>query len=180
VALLFIATLPSAIKTACPQHHPTISNDIDKARFGRELRSQRARRDRTREGPHLRRARLAHATNWEEIRSSRVPPHKAATFTAYDFRHARLTRLAETGNLPGAGFVAGHKRASTTAIYIQPNRRAAERTLTAAGPTGFAPSRNPATKQTRLVGQRNDREEQLLCEGGDLNPYGNNPASTSS
>ncbi|MEO8181604.1 MAG: type II toxin-antitoxin system PemK/MazF family toxin [Deltaproteobacteria bacterium] len=28
-----------------------------------------------------------------------LAPHKAATFTAYDFRHGRLTQLAETGNL---------------------------------------------------------------------------------
>ena len=40
------------------------------------------------------------------------------TFTAHDLRQARLTQLAESGNLTGAAYLAGHKRVSTTALYV--------------------------------------------------------------
>ena len=45
-------------------------------------------------------------------------------FTAYDRRHARLTQLAESYDLTGAAYLAGHKRVSTTALYVRANRSA--------------------------------------------------------
>ena len=106
---------------------------------------------------------------------------RAKTFAAYDLRHTRLTQLAETGNLTGASFMAGHKRATTTAIYVQPNRRAAERTLSAVPATGFTPpTANPVTNPPRLPVVPNRSIQLSSCEGGDLNPHESNLASTSS
>ena len=45
-------------------------------------------------------------------------------FTAYDRRHARLTQLAESYDLTGAAYLAGHMRVSTTALYVRANRSA--------------------------------------------------------
>jgi len=53
-------------------------------------------------------------------------------FAAYDFRHGRATQLvAASGDLVGAGFLLGHKHATTTNRYVHGSRRAAERALAA-------------------------------------------------
>lgn len=110
-----------------------------------------------------------------------LDPRRGATFTAYDLRHLRLTQLAEAGNILGVAFLAGHKRATTTDRYLRPSRRAAEATLAAVGATGFRASPpNPASSQKALAGVANVATAMSLCEGGDLNPHGSNPASTSS
>ena len=49
---------------------------------------------------------------------------RAATFTAHDLRHLRLTKLAEAGNIIGAAYLAGHKRPSTTDRYLRPSQLA--------------------------------------------------------
>jgi len=106
---------------------------------------------------------------------------RAATFTAYDLRHLRLTKLAEAGNIIGAAYLAGHKRPSTTDRYLRPNLRAGEHALRAVGPTGFNPAvPNPVTRRNRLAGVPNPADHQSLCEGEDLNLHGSYPASTSS
>jgi integrase len=57
----------------------------------------------------------------------KLPPEKAAVFTGQHLRGARITHwLEETGNLPGAQYLAGHKRSSTTDKYAQATLRAAE------------------------------------------------------
>ena len=72
---------------------------------------------------------------------------RAATFTAYDLRHLRLTNLAEAGNILGAAYLAGHKRPSTTVICGQACAPG-EHALRAVGPTGFNPSvANPAIQR---------------------------------
>lgn len=59
-----------------------------------------------------------------------LPPHRAKLFTGGHFRSARITHLLEqTGNLPGAQFLAGHKQTGTTARYVKPSLRAAEAML---------------------------------------------------
>ena len=49
----------------------------------------------------------------------------------YDFRHTRLTRLANTPNVPltGVSFIAGHKYLSTTSLYVQASEKAAKEAL---------------------------------------------------
>jgi len=50
----------------------------------------------------------------------------------YDFRHSRITAMANApGPLTGASYLAGHKHASTTALYIQGGEQAARETLAA-------------------------------------------------
>ena len=66
-----------------------------------------------------------------------LPPEKAKTFTAYDLRHARITQWAETGNLTGTAFMAGHRRISTTDRYAHRSRGAAERLLASTGETNL-------------------------------------------
>ncbi len=140
-----------------PEHYSrgsatlTLTDELDKARFGRDLPlSPEARRALDavcpESGPifgkHDYRDALGKAA------ATILPPAKAEKFCAYDLRHARLTQLAEH-NVNGAAYLAGHRRVSTTALYVKPNRRAAERVLAAVGDTGF---RNPTNPPDRLVG----------------------------
>lgn len=113
--------------------HLTITDEIDKARFGRQLPlSARAREaldaiapdvglvfGRFRNPKTLRNA--ARAAGLDEARASRLTP--------YDFRRARLTHLADAGQLTAAQWIAGHKRISTTAIYARGSLRAAEEAI---------------------------------------------------
>lgn len=161
-----------------------LTDENDKARFGRELPlSDEARaaldsvcpEEGVIFGKHDYRDQLRKAAK------AVLSPKKAKTFTGYDFRHARLTQLAETGNLTGAAYLAGHKNVSTTDKYVRPNRKAAERALTAVGPTGYARrGPNPATKKNRLAGAANNSKSKEECEGEDLNLHGSYPTSTSS
>jgi integrase len=159
----------------------TITDEIDKSRFGRELpltEEARAALDAVCPeqgvifGEHDYRDALKKAAH------AVLAESKAKTFTAYDLRHARLTQLAESGNLPGAAYLAGHRKVTTTATYVRPNRRAAERVLQAVGPTGFTP--NPATARRGAPASRKSATSLSLCEGEDLNLHGSYPTSTSS
>jgi integrase len=182
---------PSTLSAlSVPEHYTPgastliLTADIDKARFARELPlSAEARaaletvvpKEGVIFGEHDYRDILKKAA------SKVLSPEKAATFTEYDLRHGRLTQLAETGNLTGAAYLAGHKRVSTTDRYVRPGRRAAERALEAVGATGFAlPPPNPTTAAARLMGQPNPSNRKTLCEGEDSNLHGSYPASTSS
>lgn len=101
-----------------------IRDEADKARFGRELpltAEARAALDRSLPpagglifGRHDYRVQLRAAAL-----ASGLPKDKADRLTPYDFRHSRLTHLGEhSDNLLGMQFLAGHKHASTTAIYM--------------------------------------------------------------
>lgn len=60
-----------------------------------------------------------------------LPPHLAATFTAYDLRHRCATELAATGDLTGAAYLMGHKQVTTLNRYARPEQSAAARVLAA-------------------------------------------------
>jgi integrase len=109
-----------------------ITDEIDKIRFGRELPLTSAARDALDSvcpevglifGEHDYRDQLKKAAQ------AALPPEKAATFAAYDLRHARATQWAETGNLVGVAYLLGHKQVTTTNKYARPNRNAAEKVL---------------------------------------------------
>jgi len=109
-----------------------ITDEIDKARFGREIpltEGARAAIDSVCPdlglifGRHHCRDRLTRAAR------SVLPPEKAATFAPYDLRHARATEWAESGNLVGVAFLLGHKHISTTNRYTRPNEAAARKVL---------------------------------------------------
>jgi integrase len=62
-----------------------------------------------------------------------LPAERAELFCGQHLRGARITHwLEESGNLPGAQYLAGHKRSSTTDRYAQATMRAAEDVLKAA------------------------------------------------
>lgn len=64
------------------------------------------------------------------IHRARDAAKMPAGFVAYALRHARITNfLEETGNLPAAQYMAGHKHATTTNKYVRPSKRAAETML---------------------------------------------------
>jgi integrase len=144
----FVVAYETALRPAtldalsCPEHWTRgakslrIPDEIDKARFGRELpltdTAQAALESVGRRGlifgAHDYRHQLGKAA-LQVLGAAR-----GAKFTAYDLRHARLTHLAEGGNLPGVAYIAGHKRVTTTALYVRPGLRAAKRTLALAEP----------------------------------------------
>lgn len=120
----------------------TITDEIDKARFGCEVplsAEARAALDAVVPQSGLIFGKHDYREQLKKAAEKALPPHKAATFAAYDLRHGRLTQLAETGNLPGLAHLAGHKRVSTTALYVRSTRRAAESVLAAAGPPASRP-----------------------------------------
>jgi len=114
-----------------------IRDEVDKARFGRELpltKKARAILDRVAPkhgpifgGPHAFTKQLRRAA-----RAAKLPADKAAKVTPYDLRHARLTHLARNGNILGVAFLAGHKAITTTNRYVHSHREAAEEVLRAA------------------------------------------------
>ena len=129
-------------KLSVPEHYTKgsstlrIADEIDKNRFGRELPLTLCAREALDSiaptkglifGEHDYRDPLQRAGR------RALPAAKAATFTAYDLRHARLTQLAGTGDLPGVAYLAGHKQVTTTAIYVRPGLRSAESVLRASG-----------------------------------------------
>ena len=127
----------------CPEHWQPgattlrIADEIDKARFGREVElSEVARALLTRhcDGPGLiwgsfdcrpalrNAARDAGCFTEQEIRH----------LSLHDFRHGALTELASVSpNLPGIAHIAGHKRVSTTTQYVHSNREQTRAVLNA-------------------------------------------------
>jgi integrase len=190
VVMYETALRPATLDTlSVPEHYTpgsptlTITGENDKARYARELplsAEARAALDAVCPesglifGDHDYRDQLRKAA--EVVLDAR----RAATFTAYDLRHLRLTKLAEAGNIIGAAYLAGHKRPSTTDRYLRPSLRAGEHALRAVGATGFNPVvSNPVTRRNRLAVVPNQAEPESLCEGEDLNLHGSYPASTS-
>lgn len=113
----------------------TITRDIDKSAYARELPLTPAAREALdsvcpEEGlifsgwtfkGWLRRA----------AKAAGLPPEKARHVSNHDLRHARLTHLANGPrvSLPALGYLAGHKHATTTALYVHPARAEAEKLL---------------------------------------------------
>jgi integrase len=111
-----------------------ITADIDKNEFARELPLTEAARAALDSvcppeglifGKHDYRPQLSRAA--EKV----LPPHLAATFTAYDLRHRCATELAATGDLTGAAYLMGHKQVTTLNRYARPEQGAAVRVLAA-------------------------------------------------
>ena len=192
----FVVAYETALRPATldalsvPEHYTkgaaylTITDEIDKARYGRSLPlsdEARAALDAVVPERGLIFGCHDYRDQLKKAAEGVLTPAELATFAAYDFRHARITELAEQGHLTGAAYIAGHKKVSTTDHYARPNRRAADRALKAVGPTGFvAATANPVTRRNRLAGVPNPADHQALCEGEDLNLHGSYPASTSS
>lgn len=78
-------------------------------------------------------------------------PELAERMTPYDIRHGRLTELAEQ-SLPGAAFLAGHRRMTTTTIYAKPTARAARAMLERLGGDSGGDSPGPGENVVRRAG----------------------------
>ncbi len=71
----------------------------------------------------------------------------------YDFRHSRISAMANApGPLTGASYLAGHKHASTTALYIQGGEQAARETLAAMSRRSGGRSGGRTPKKPRAKG----------------------------
>ena len=184
----FIVAYETALRPATldalsvPEHysrgasHLVITDEIDKARFGRTLPLTAAARRALDSVARVSGLIFgAHDYRWQLTKAAKavdLPASKVRTFCAYDLRHNRLTELAEGGNLTGVAYIAGHKRVTTTSIYVRPGLRAGERALDQA-------ERSRASQPSFLVGQGNYPTAQLLCEGEDSNLHAVSGASTS-
>jgi integrase len=122
----------------------------------------------------------------ERAATATLSEDRAKHFTSYVLRHTRLTEFAETGNLVGAAYLAGHRQVTTINRYARPNRRAAEQVLSAVD-AGRNPSaglvvqpHSSGTLDAGVGNSLNSLRIQRQCEGEDLNLHGSNPASTSS
>jgi integrase len=109
-----------------------ITDEIDKARFGREVPltdDAKAALESVCPSAGIIFGRHDYRDQLKRAAASVLPPERARTFTAYDLRHARATQWAESGNLVGVAYLLGHKQITTTNKYAKPNRAAAERVL---------------------------------------------------
>jgi integrase len=113
-----------------------IRDEIDKARFGRELPiSERARAALDSVCP--KKGLLFPQADYRSAlepaaRAAGLSPDRARHLSYHDWRHAALTHLASaTTDLAGMAYLAGHKDVTTTAKYVHANIKAAERALAA-------------------------------------------------
>jgi integrase len=111
-----------------------ISQDIDKSRYARSVPlTPRARRvldaicpD---EGLIFRRFEYRRVLV-QAARKVLGTEHEARHLSAHDFRHAALTHMAAVGSdLTAIGHIAGHKNATTTALYVHNSEAAARRAV---------------------------------------------------
>lgn len=161
-------------KLAVPRHwRPgqgtlTITKDIDKARFAREVpltaralelleaqamtieteaaKEGRAAYPRPVWGPFVARKHVARAGN-----AIGIPG-----IAEYDLRHARVTHNIEAGgDLLAVGYLVGHTQVTTTAKYAHGSLRAARRVVAFRGPisgTPFNPHERPMPNTEKLLG----------------------------
>ena len=124
----------------CPKHFQRndpelrITADIDKSRYVRVLPlTDRARgllNDICPERGLLFRRFEYRRTLQKAAREVLSSDYEAKHLSAHDFRHAAVTHLAAVGgDLTAIGHVAGHKNATTTALYVHNSADAARRVI---------------------------------------------------
>jgi len=111
-----------------------ISGDIDKSRYARSLPlTPRARRVLDAICPdegHIFRRFEYRRMLVQTARKVLATEHEARHLSAHDFRHAALTHMAAVGSdLTAIGHIAGHKNATTTALYVHNSEAAARRAV---------------------------------------------------
>jgi integrase len=111
----------------------TITDEIDKARFGRMLPLTPAAREALDSVVPVSGPIFGHHRYLELVKKAGKAIGLSKDFSPYDFRHGRGTELVEkSGNLVGTAFLMGHKKVTTTEIYVRPNLAAGQRALAAA------------------------------------------------
>ena len=110
-----------------------ISDDIDKSRYGRAVPlTPRAREalDSICPDDGLLFRRFEYRRVLIQVARQFLTEHEAQHLSPHDFRHAALTHMASLGSdLTAIGHVAGHKNATTTALYVHNSERAARRAI---------------------------------------------------
>ena len=97
------------------------------------------------------------AAGLEQVRASKLSP--------YDFRRSVATEITEpSGNLLGAGYLLGHRHATTTNQYIHARRRAAESVL-----LGQNSGHIESSFEVPAIGDRANPPTSLQCEEQDSN-----------
>lgn len=130
--------------------HLVITDEIDKARFGRKLPLSRMAREAldsvaAKVGPIF--GCHDYRNHLERAAERALTAEQARTFCAYDLRHARATQLAGKGDLPTLAYLLGHKHVSTTNLYVHPTIARAKALLDEAGGS-------PTSHSGELVGDR--------------------------
>jgi integrase len=133
-----------------------IRDDIDKNRYGRELPltdHARAALDSVCPARGVIFGKHDYRDVWTVACAAVLPPEKAKLVTPYDLRRLRLSELAETGNLPGAAFLAGHLQVTTINKYAKPKRKVADRAIEASEERRRAmePESAPSTLRSGVV-----------------------------
>ena len=111
-----------------------ISENIDKSRYARSVPlTPRARRTLDaicpEQGLIFRRFEYRRVLV-QAARKVLATEHEARHLSAHDFRHAALTHMAAVGSdLTAIGHIAGHKNATTTALYVHNSEAAARRAV---------------------------------------------------
>lgn len=165
-------------KLSVPEHYRpgsavlTITNEIDKCRFGRDLEVTPDARKALDSvcpttgiifGAHDYRTLLRAASH-----AAGIDIHRAERISDYDFRHSRLTHLGQvTNNLAGLMYLAGHKQPATTAKYMHPDKAAADDVLQAVAAAGALKSR-PRSGRAGAV-------EKLRAPASQLNSRSSSP-----
>jgi integrase len=124
----------------CPRHYRKgsatlfIAREIDKAHYERTIPLSAAAREALDmvcpdgDGPlfpHLRKAAMRAALE----KAARMAGVEGA-LSVYDFRHSRISQLANAGgSLPGVAFLVGHRHVATTSLYTHATAEAARAAL---------------------------------------------------
>ena len=111
-----------------------ISQDVDKSRYARSL-PLTPRAQRTLDAICPKQGLIFHHFEYRRILAQAArkvlgTEHEAKHLSAHDFRHAALTHMAAVGSdLTAIGHIAGHKNATTTALYVHNSEAAARRAV---------------------------------------------------
>ena len=131
--------------------HLVVIDEIDKARFGRELdltpeALRILRKVAPSEGLVFGQHEFAKAL--KKAAKAVLGPVRGKQFAPYDFRHGRARDWLDAGApLRGVAYLLGHKRVSTTNKYLEPSRRAGQDALRVSGPFP-----DPAPKRPQKAG----------------------------
>lgn len=134
--------------------HVELTNEDDKARYGREVDLTDAALDiltAVAPGSGLI---FGEHTYYKAIKRAAIAvlgPIKGKSFAPYDFRHGRAKSLLDAGApIRGVSYVLGHKRVSTTDKYLAPERSAGQEALRQGG--GFTipgPKADPKKRRSK-------------------------------
>jgi len=170
---------PSTIdRLSVPEHYQrgaselVITDEIDKARYGRKLPLTEAARAALDASAPRSGLIFGHHEHRQYVERAAKQASMPTGFSPYDLRHARALLLTEeSGNLPGVAFMLGHKQVTTTNLYVRSPRRAADEVIASLGARrgGKGPDKAESAPESRaqtvdiIEGVRRRGLEPLRC-----------------